>query len=141
MLVAVLDTNVLVSGLCRYEGAPSYRIVRSMGIEWIPALTPAIFLEYEAVLSRQHIQNLTGLSSEDMVRVLDYIADVAEQHMAFYTWRPNLRDEADNMFVDCAVVAGAEYIVTGNKKHFQDPELGPFEFDVVTPAEFARLLG
>ena len=44
------------------------------------------------------------------------------------------------MFVECAVVAGAAYLVTGNKRHFDDSELGPFEFEVVEPAAFARLL-
>jgi len=140
LLCAVLDTNVLISGLCRYEGAASYRIVQSMGVEWALALTPAIFLEYEAVLSRENIRSLTRLSRAEVKHVLDYVAHVAEQSTTYYTWRPNLRDESDNMFVDCAVVARADYIITGNKRHFTVAELGPFEFEVVTPAEFARSL-
>ena len=80
------------------------------------------------------------MSSSDVANVLDHVADVAEQHLTYYSWRPNLRDECDNMFVDCAVCARADYIITGNKRHFRGAELGPFEFEVVTPAEFMRLL-
>ena len=139
-LRAVLDTNVLVSGLCRKEDSPTSQIVRCMGIDWVLALTPAIFLEYEDVLSRRDILALTGLSRREAAQVLDYVADCAVRCIVHYTWRPNLQDESDNVFVDCAVAASAQYLVTGNKKHFRHAELGPFEFEVVSPSEFARLL-
>ena len=111
-----------------------------MGTAWLPAITPAIFLEYEAVLSRATIRRLTGLSARDVAITLDYIANVAEQCMTYFTWRPNLPDEGDNMFVECAVAASAEYLITGNRRHFERWELGPFGFDLVTPAQFAEFL-
>ena len=140
MLRAVLDTNVLVSGLCRYEGTAAYRVVKTMGVQWHLALTPAVFLEYQDVLTRASIRELTGLSARQVSDVLDYIADAAERYLVRYLWRPNLVDESDNMFVECAVVSRAKYIITGNTKHFRTAELGPFEFEAITPAGFARQL-
>ncbi len=47
-------------------------------------------------------------------------------------------DEPDNRVLECAAAEHADYLVTGNKKHF------PFsEFEgtkIVSPAEFAHLL-
>jgi predicted nucleic acid-binding protein len=47
------------------------------------------------------------------------------------------QDEADNRFLECAVAAGADFIVTGNAKHF------PVRFEnirIVTPREFVGLI-
>ena len=140
MLTAVLDTNVLVSGLCRYFGSDTYEIVRAIGVKWNLAATPQIFLEYQDVLLRSRIRKLTGLSVSDTERILDYIADVAEKTSTYYSWRPNLPDESDNKFVDCAIACQAKFIVTGNRRHFDCSELGPFLFLVVGPCEFAELI-
>jgi predicted nucleic acid-binding protein len=139
-MLAVLDTNVLVSGLARYDGSATYAIVRTMGKAWDLAITPAVFLEYEDVLHRDAIRRLTGLSTHEVKQVLDYIAQAGLQTSIYYAWRPNLVDEGDDKFVDCAVAAGADYLVTGNVRHYRNPELGPFDFKVVTPREFLAVL-
>lgn len=139
-MLAVLDTNVLVSGLARYEASATSAVVRTMGSEWDLAITPAIFLEYEDVLHREAVRRLTGLSMTEIKQVLNYIADVGLRTCVFSSWRPNLVDEGDDKFVDCAVAARADYLITGNVRHYRYMQLGPFEFDVVTPREFLRIL-
>ena len=47
-------------------------------------------------------------------------------------------DESDNRFLECAQEAKAEYVVTGNKRHFPLPEFEGIQ--IVSPAEFARIL-
>jgi predicted nucleic acid-binding protein len=45
-------------------------------------------------------------------------------------------DETDNRFLECAISAGADYIITGNARHF------PERFEsirIVTPREFLDL--
>jgi len=139
-MLAELDTNVLVSGLARYEGSATYAVVRTMGKGWDLAITPAVFLEDEDVLHRDAIRRLTGLSTHEVKQVLDYIAQAGLQTCIYYAWRPNLVDEGDDKFVDCAVAAGADYLITGNVRHYRNPELGPFGFRVVTPREFLDVL-
>jgi len=138
MLKAVLDTNVLVSGACRYIDSDTYEIVRTMGVKWNIAMTPQIFLEYQDVLLRPRIRKLTGLSVSETEEILDYIACISEKTTTFYSWRPNLSDESGNKFVDCAVACRAGFIVTGNRRHFDCPDLGPFAFQVVGPREFVK---
>jgi predicted nucleic acid-binding protein len=57
-------------------------------------------------------------------------------------WRFNLitSDPDDNKFVDCAIAAGARYVVT-NDHHFDVLRQTPFPYvDVIALAEFAELL-
>lgn len=46
-------------------------------------------------------------------------------------------DDPDNRFLECALAAAADYLVTGNSKHF------PVTFEktmIVTPKQFTDLL-
>ena len=43
--------------------------------------------------------------------------------MIYYTWRPDLRDEADNHLIELGVAGKAEYLVTRNIKEFQGSRL------------------
>jgi predicted nucleic acid-binding protein len=135
-MLAVLDTNVLVSGLCRFEGSATYEVVRSMGIHWDLAITPAVFLEYQDVLLRPGVRRLTGLSGKETERALRYIAMMGLQFSQSYLLRPNLLDESGNMFVECAVTSGADCLVTGNVRDFRQGELGPYGFEIIEPRRF-----
>jgi uncharacterized protein len=58
----------------------------------------------------------------------------------YFSWRPNLPDEADNHIVELAVAGGATVIVTNNVRHFR---LGDLRFPgvrAVTPREFLEEL-
>jgi predicted nucleic acid-binding protein len=41
----------------------------------------------------------------------------------YYSWRPNLRDEADNYLIELAVAGNAKIIATNNIKDFKTAEL------------------
>jgi putative PIN family toxin of toxin-antitoxin system len=47
-------------------------------------------------------------------------------------------DESDNRFLECAHTSGADYLVTGNKRHFLFPTYEGIA--IVSPAEFAQIL-
>jgi predicted nucleic acid-binding protein len=97
----VLDTNVLVAGACRHESSLAYELLLGVLEGWFPIiLTEPIVLEYLDVLARPAIRRLTGLTrrqSEDLVT--DLIA-LSRQVQLRFSWRPNLRDEGDNKFVE-----------------------------------------
>ena len=135
-LPIVMDTNVLVAGACRHESSLAYELLLGVFEERYPIiLTEPIVLEYLDVLARPSIRALTGLprrQSEDLVA--DLMALSRKVQLRF-SWRPNLRDEGDNKFVEAAIHATA-VIVTYNVSDFHSPGLTPHGWTVMTPQEF-----
>jgi predicted nucleic acid-binding protein len=58
----------------------------------------------------------------------------------YYLLRPNLPDESDNIFVECAFASNSEYLVTSNVRDFKRGELKGFGFQIVTPKELYDIL-
>ncbi|MDA1013543.1 MAG: hypothetical protein O3A00_03700 [Planctomycetota bacterium] len=52
-----------------------------------------------------------------------------------FSWRPNLRDEGANKFVEAAIHTTA-VIATYNVSDFRSPDLPPHGWTVMTPQEF-----
>jgi len=133
----VIDTNILYSGLYSSVGASFQllRLVRSGQV--IPCISVTLAMEYEAVLSvrRQELD----LSKEQLNGFLGYFVKLAERVTVFYLWRPGLRDQGDDMVLETAVAARAEYIVTHNIKDFTGAER--FGVRVVTPGWFIHNFG
>ena len=63
------------------------------------ALSVPVFEEYRAVLTRPENMALLSLSADQLDTVLRFVAFVSSPSRVYYLWRPNLQDEADNMFV------------------------------------------
>jgi uncharacterized protein len=56
-----------------------------------------------------------------------------------FFWRPNLKDESDNMFVELAFASGSDFLVTRNTRDFTiGNELLFDSFTVTTPADFLK---
>jgi putative PIN family toxin of toxin-antitoxin system len=121
--LVVLDTNVLVAGLCRRENSPSYKILKSIQQGNIPlAITQKLYLEYESVLKREKILKLVDAGIDEVMLVLEALLAIAQRSDVHYLWRPNLRDEGDNFVLESAIASGA-LIVTKNLRDFQGGEL------------------
>jgi putative PIN family toxin of toxin-antitoxin system len=135
-----LDTNIIFQALYSSSGA-SYRIfklIRSGEIQI--AISVPVFEEYRDVLYRKKTLRETGRTKEDMEKVLDFIALVGLSTPIDFYWRPNLRDESDNMFVELALASGSEYLVTRNVRDFTiNNELLFDSFTVITPSYFLEL--
>lgn len=132
----VLDTNVLIAGLRSPRGA-SFELLRRIGSEDFElSVSVPLVLEYEAVAKR-HARSL-GLSFQDVDDLLDYICSVAQHREIFYLWRPVLRDPQDDLVLELAVEAGAEFVVTHNLRDFG--EATRFGVQPITPQEFLRRL-
>ena len=132
-----LDTNILYQALYSNQGASHeiLRLIRSG--EVLLALSVPVFEEYREVLLRPRTRREIGLSREDAEKVLDFIALVGVATPIGYLWRPNLRDETDNIFVELAVASGSDCLVTRNVRHYNvGNELLLDSFRVVTPSEF-----
>lgn len=125
----VLDTNVLVSGLLTPFGNCG-EIVRMLTSGEITLCVDArILLEYGDALHRPHF----NIDPHKAAVVIDYIRNSAETHAGTLLDMP-LPDADDNPFLEVALFADAECLVTGNLKHF--PARRRAGVRVLPPREF-----
>jgi putative PIN family toxin of toxin-antitoxin system len=126
----VMDTSVLVAGLRSRLGA-SAALLREIAANRIELVaSPALFLEYEAVLKREEhglpLQYVDGFLAELALCILP--AEIR------FIWRPQLTDADDEMVLEAAINGQAEAIVTHNRRDFEGAA-GRFGIEVLTPAE------
>ena len=134
-----LDTNVVLASLLSRNGA-SHLIVQSILEEKLNiALTTSVALEYDDVLKRQEILEKLDLTRSHIEDVIDLFVLLAEKHAIYYRLRPNLLDENDNLFVECAFASNSQFLVTSNVKDFRRSELKSYPFTVITPGDFYHL--
>jgi putative PIN family toxin of toxin-antitoxin system len=132
----VFDANVMLSGLRSSNGASNV-IVREMVKGNIPfALSPAVALEYEDLLKRPGMLGKNPWVTVDEIDVvLDAVFKSAKLVSPWFRFRPFLRDTKDDLYIECALAAGAKTIVT-NDRHFDIPAVGDFGLSVVRPGAF-----
>ena len=132
----VLDTNVLVAGACRNEGSAAYRLLMQVLGGRVPLiLTQPIVAEYEDVFSRPAVQRLTGLSIEQGQDLIELLIARAYKTQTAFSWRPNLRDEDDNRFVEAAIHTAA-IIVTYDIDDFARSDLVQYGWCVMKPFDY-----
>ena len=133
MLRVVLDTNVVVSGLLHQKGAPAAILDAATSKKFRCYISESLLDEYREVLTRDYL----GLDQHRAARFIGDLRGVA----IFVVPRKKVavtRDPDDNRVVECALEAGADFIVTGNIRDF------PAQFHgarVVTPRDFLFVLG
>lgn len=132
----VMDTNVLVAGACRREQSRAYQFLLGILEEKYPLiLTPAIVMEYLDVLERPSVRELTALSRRQSEELVTDLIALSQKVQLRFSWRPNLRDEGDNKFVEAAIHAAA-IIVTYNVGDYRSDELEQHGWTAMTPQDF-----
>jgi putative PIN family toxin of toxin-antitoxin system len=109
----VIDTNIVVSAALNEDGLQRTVLLIATTKPARLYVSEAILEEYGRVLARPHLHISKGLGQQ----ILQLMKN--RSHVVV----PRLRVEAaldpdDNMFLECADVARADYLVTGNLKHF-----------------------
>lgn len=138
-MLAVLDTNVIVAGVRSRRGASNALLTLAFELRFRWACSVPLFFEYEDVLTRAELLLEIETPREKMEDFLTDIAGVIEPVQLDFLWRPQLRDANDEMVLETAANARADYLVTHNVSDF-DAIRGYFEFDVATPLELIRKL-
>jgi putative PIN family toxin of toxin-antitoxin system len=139
-MILTIDTNVIFSALYSNKGA-SYSIITKVIDEKIKlAISPQVYFEYYDVLMREENLKILNLSVKEVEDFLDLMALLAQKHSIYYLLRPNLPDENDNIFIECAFASNSDYLVTSNIKDFKQNELKGFRFKVVTPKEIYKII-
>jgi putative PIN family toxin of toxin-antitoxin system len=108
----ILDTNCLLVSLPRQS---PYRFVWDAFCQgkFYLCYSTEILKEYEEVLLRYHSTVTVSLIMETLLNSPNAIPTVP-----YYKWNLISTDPDDNKFVDCAINAGVDFIVS-NDKHFK----------------------
>ncbi len=118
MYRVVLDTDVIVAALRSVDGG-SNAILREVAHGRLtPLVSPALFLEYEAVLKRPEQRLAHGLALREIDRFLAALASASEAVEVSFRWRPQLADPNDEMVLETAVNGRADALVTHNVRDF-----------------------
>lgn len=128
----VIDTNVLVSAALKSEGLQRTMFLLAITKPARLYVSPPILEEYAEVLSRPELSIRKGLR----LQLLQLIKN--RGHLVNPLRRIEVTsDPDDNIFVECADAARADYLVTGNRRHFP-----PFwkTTKIITPREFVTLV-
>ena len=132
-MILVVDTNVVVSALLSPRGAPGRVLDLVLGRALDLAVDDRILAEYRAVLSRARF----GFDPADVEALMTFLAATAVPAFA----RPlstRLPDEADEAFLEVAIAARADALVTGNLRHY--PAADRAGVHVMSPVEFITLM-
>ena len=135
-MLLTLDTNILYQALKSNAGA-SYWIFQQVRNGKIQiALSVPVFQEYQDVLTREKSLKDFGLQLSDVEKFLRFIAYIGKPFNIFFLFRPNLKDEKDNMLVELAITSQSDYLITSNIKDFKNAQLKFDQLNIVTPSEF-----
>jgi len=99
--------------------------------------TVALFLEYEAVLTRPEHLARAEMTAAEADSALDVLAAVLEPIEPHFLWRPRLRDPDDDMVLEAAVNGRADAIATFNARDFAGV-VGEFDIELLTPVAILR---
>ena len=134
---AVIDTNVIVSGLIRPRGAPG-SVLRSLrDRRFVALVSPPILEELVAILARPWLQVRYGIEDndgQDLLRLLALRSELVEPS----TKIRECRDPRDDMFLEAAVDGESDRLVTGDSDLLEIGSIG--RATIVTPAAFVAEL-
>lgn len=114
----VLDTNVIVAAFRSRRGASNLLLGLVEAGHAKLLCSTALFLEYQAVLSRAETLAVTGHDLGDVARITNALAAMSEPVDISFNVRPVLRDAGDEMVLEAAVNGRADAIVTYNVRDF-----------------------
>lgn len=116
MIRVVLDTNIVVSATLRAQGLPE--AVFNLAIDGVIQLciSEPILAEYEEVLGRARLAIPPGKVANALARIREKGALMTDTVRVDPAACPD--DPDDIIFLECAETAAADYLVTGNRKHY-----------------------
>jgi uncharacterized protein len=128
----VVDTNIVVSAALKPDGLQRTVLLLAITKPARLYVSNVILTEYRDVLSRPELQIRKGPRQQlfDLLGKRSHLIDAVRTVQITY-------DPEDNMFIECADAARADYLVTGNVRHF--PRFWK-NTKVVTSREFLSLV-
>lgn len=109
----VVDTNVVVSAALKPEGLQRTVLILAITKPAHLYISPDIYSEYRDVLARQQLQIGRGIREEVLQLIRRRARSIVPGKRLQVTTDPK-----DNIFLECADDARADYLITGNVRHF-----------------------
>ena len=109
----VIDTNVLISAAIKPAGLQRTVLLLAIIRPARLYVSRPILEEYSEVLGRPKLRIRKGLRQQLLQLIKNHSHTVVPTRRLDVTSDPD-----DNMFLECADAARADYLVTGNQKHF-----------------------
>ncbi len=109
----VIDTNVVVSAALKPEGLQRTVVLLAMAKPARWYVSDPIVSEYTMVLARPELKIRRSMRQQLLQLIKNHTRVVTPSRVAQVTSDPD-----DNIFVECADAARADYLVTGNQRHF-----------------------
>jgi putative PIN family toxin of toxin-antitoxin system len=128
----VIDTNVLVSAVLKPDGLQRTTFLLAITRPGRLYVSLPVLEEYAEVLSRPELSIRRGLRLQLLQLIKNHGHLVTPSRHIEVTSDPD-----DNIFVECADAARADFLITGNRKHF--PAYWK-NTKIVTPREFVSLV-
>jgi|SRR5271165_288429 len=132
MIRVVIDTNVVISATLRSGGLPEAVFNLAVNRRVQLCVSEAILAEYEEVLRRPRLNIRLEKVAVALTRIREAAVCVAPAATVTACSDPD-----DNIFLECAEAAQADYVVTGNAADF------PAQWAttrVVTPRQFLEII-
>jgi putative PIN family toxin of toxin-antitoxin system len=128
----VLDTNIVISAAIKPEGLQRTVLLLALTKPAQFYVTRPILEEYRDILARPELKIRRGLQQQFLQLIKNRSRLVKPSRLPQLT-----ADSDDNMFLECADAAGADYLITGNPHHFPRSWKN---VKVVTSREFVTLV-
>ena len=128
----VIDTNVVISAAIKPESLQRTTFLLAITKPARLYVSRPILNEYAEVLSRPELHIRKGLRQQLLQLIKNHSHVVAPSRRLEVAGDPD-----DNMFLECADSAKADYLVTGNQQHFP---IFWKKTKVITPREFISLV-
>lgn len=109
----VVDTNILVSAALKPEGLERTVVLLALTKPALWYVSRPILSEYDLVLARPELKIRRSLRMQFLQLIRNRSYSVVPSKLAVIT-----RDPVDNIFIECADRARADYLITGNQRHF-----------------------
>ena len=111
----VLDTNILVSACWKPDGLESQVVNDAIAGTITACVSAEILAEYRDVLSRRKLAALSSRAAELLINLerAALFVETGNQVNASI-------DDDDNRFLECAEAAAADYLITGNLRHYPE---------------------
>lgn len=129
-----MDTNVFVSAILSPAGPPAQILDMILNRRLTLLMSPDILAEYTEVLKRKEFSFDNETVNTFLLMIALYAEKVNVLSRSF-----SLPDPDDLPFLECAATSHADFLITGNKRHFPVASCHPVK--PVSPSEFLQKIG
>jgi len=133
---AVVDTNVIISGIISKKGIP-HKILKAASIKKFLLITSEeINKEILKVLRQSHIYKKYKITEQDILFINYVLNETSVMTKGVYKISSILKDKEDEKFLSCALEGNADYIISGDNDLLSIKQYHGIK--IITPSGFLK---